>query len=119
MLVEVVIERRWLRSRPPSLKVMPHEFERRLLAAAASGEILPASGAQASLRSAFGWDALCSLWLCEKNSTAGVIRSLDFVQGHPCGVWRMGDERGAKRSASGLGRTSTSVSCGITLSDGD
>jgi len=33
---------------------MPHEFERRLLAAAASGEILPASGAQASLRSAFG-----------------------------------------------------------------
>jgi hypothetical protein len=73
-LVEAVIGRRAARSMPPSLKAMPHEFERRLLATAACGEPLPASGAQASLRSAFGW-----AW-----RKAGVIRSLNFVQGHPC-----------------------------------
>jgi len=33
---------------------MPHEFERRLLAAAAFREPAPASSAQASLRSGFG-----------------------------------------------------------------
>jgi len=33
--VGVVVGLRIVRSRPPSLKVMPHEFERRLLAAAA------------------------------------------------------------------------------------
>jgi len=41
---------RSVRPRPPSLKVMPHEFERRLLAAAAFREPAPASSAQASLR---------------------------------------------------------------------